>query len=117
MSCPLNLYNLRQMIYITKKPKRHHTDSYRNCLLYTSIDATNAFLQSKLLFAPAKAAKAGGVATSALEMSQNSARMIWTFDEVDVYKRQIICRTDSHNNGRRSEKLVFAHSGSCLCFF
>ena len=49
----------------------------------STIDATNAFLQSKVLFAPAKAANAGGVATSALEMSQNSARMIWTFDEVD----------------------------------
>ena len=36
----------------------------------STIDATNAFLQSKVLFAPAKAANAGGVATSALEMSQ-----------------------------------------------
>ncbi len=43
-----------------------------------------AYFQSKgILFAPAKAANAGGVATSALEMSQNSQRLSWTFDEVD----------------------------------
>ena len=56
----------------------------------STIDATNAFLQSKVLFAPAKAANAGGVATSALEMSQNSARMIWTFDEVDEKLKDIM---------------------------
>ena len=56
----------------------------------STIDATNAFLQSKILFAPAKAANAGGVATSALEMSQNSARMIWTFDEVDEKLKDIM---------------------------
>ena len=49
----------------------------------TTIEATNYFLANKVLFAPGKAANAGGVATSALEMSQNSARIIWTFEQVD----------------------------------
>ena len=46
-------------------------------------EAVEVFLETKLLYAPGKAAHAGGVATSALEMSQNSLRMSWTFDEVD----------------------------------
>ena len=41
------------------------------------------FQSAGVLFAPAKAANAGGVATSALEMSQNSQRLSWTFEEVD----------------------------------
>ena len=45
--------------------------------------ATEVFLQNKILFAPGKAANAGGVATSALEMSQNSARVSWPFEKVD----------------------------------
>jgi len=49
-----------------------------------TIEATNYFLQNKVLVAPAKAANAGGVATSALEMSQNSMRYSWTFEEVDA---------------------------------
>ena len=46
-------------------------------------EAVEYFLANKVLFAPAKAANAGGVATSALEMSQNSMRYFWTFDEVN----------------------------------
>ena len=46
-------------------------------------DAIHAFQSAGVLFAPAKAANAGGVATSALEMSQNSLRLSWTFEEVD----------------------------------
>ncbi|MBU3111084.1 NADP-specific glutamate dehydrogenase [Clostridium lacusfryxellense] len=46
-------------------------------------EAIEEFLKSKVLFGPAKAANAGGVATSALEMSQNSIRYSWTFEEVD----------------------------------
>ena len=49
----------------------------------TTLDATNLLLEKGVLFAPGKAANAGGVATSALEMSQNSQRLSWTFDEVD----------------------------------
>ena len=49
----------------------------------TNIEAINYFLEKGILLAPAKAANAGGVATSALEMSQNSMRLSWTFEEVD----------------------------------
>lgn len=47
-------------------------------------EAQELFVKSGVLFAPAKAANAGGVATSALEMSQNSQRLSWTFEEVDA---------------------------------
>ena len=46
-------------------------------------EATDFFLENSMLFMPGKAANAGGVATSALEMSQNSQRFSWTFEEVD----------------------------------
>ncbi len=46
-------------------------------------EAIEAFIKAKILFGPAKAANAGGVATSGLEMSQNSLRLSWTFEEVD----------------------------------
>jgi glutamate dehydrogenase (NADP+) len=49
----------------------------------SSLDAIAYFQQNKVLFAPAKAANAGGVAVSALEMAQNSERLQWTFEEVD----------------------------------
>ena len=49
----------------------------------STLEATAAFQQAGVLFAPAKAANAGGVAVSALEMSQNSQRLSWTFEEVD----------------------------------
>ena len=49
----------------------------------SNIEAINYFLEKGILFAPAKAANAGGVATSALEMSQNSIRHGWTFEKVN----------------------------------
>ncbi len=49
----------------------------------STIEATNVFLSSNVLFGPGKAANAGGVATSALEMSQNASMTAWTFEEVD----------------------------------
>ena len=49
----------------------------------TTIEATNYLQENGVMFAPGKAANAGGVATSALEMSQNSMRISWTFEEVD----------------------------------
>ena len=48
-----------------------------------TLEATEVFLQKGVLFAPGKAANAGGVATSALEMSQNALLTAWSFDEVD----------------------------------
>ena len=49
----------------------------------TTLEATKLLQEAGVLFAPGKAANAGGVATSALEMSQNSMRLSWTFEEVD----------------------------------
>ena len=49
----------------------------------TTLEATEYFQKNGVLFAPGKAANAGGVATSALEMSQNSERLSWSFEEVD----------------------------------
>lgn len=56
----------------------------------TTIDATEYLQANKVLFAPGKAANAGGVATSALEMSQNSQRLSWTFEEVDAKLKDIM---------------------------
>jgi glutamate dehydrogenase (NADP+) len=53
-------------------------------------DAINAFLEAKVLFSPAKAANAGGVATSGLEMSQNAMRLYWTFEETDARLKGIM---------------------------
>ena len=53
-------------------------------------EAINYLLENKVLLAPGKAANAGGVATSALEMSQNSIRSSWTFEEVDKKLEQIM---------------------------
>ena len=55
-----------------------------------TLDATAAFQAAKIPFGPAKAANAGGVATSGLEMSQNSMRYNWTFEEVDAKLLQIM---------------------------
>ncbi len=49
----------------------------------STLDATKLFLDAKILYGPAKAANAGGVATSGLEMAQNSMRLSWTREEVD----------------------------------
>ncbi len=56
----------------------------------TTLEATEYLMAHGVLFAPGKAANAGGVATSALEMSQNSMRMSWTFEEVDRKLRDIM---------------------------
>ena len=56
----------------------------------TSLEATEYLIANKVLFAPGKAANAGGVATSALEMTQNSSRLSWTFEEVDSKLKQIM---------------------------
>lgn len=56
----------------------------------TTIDGVNAFLDAKILYGPGKAANAGGVATSGLEMSQNSMRLPWPREEVDSRLHQIM---------------------------
>ncbi len=56
----------------------------------STLEATAYLKENGVIFGPAKAANAGGVATSALEMSQNSERLSWTFDEVDAKLKQIM---------------------------
>ncbi|MCR5683745.1 MAG: NADP-specific glutamate dehydrogenase [Clostridiales bacterium] len=56
----------------------------------TTIEATKYLQENGVLFVPGKAANAGGVATSGLEMSQNSERLSWTFDEVDAKLKDIM---------------------------
>ena len=62
----------------------------------TTLDATEYLQKNGVIFAPGKAANAGGVATSALEMTQNSERLSWTFEEVDA-KLQGIMVNICHN--------------------
>ena len=56
----------------------------------TTPDAIEFFINEKILFAPGKASNAGGVATSGLEMSQNSLRINWTREEVDSKLKEIM---------------------------
>ena len=56
----------------------------------TTYEATRLLQSSGVLFAPGKAANAGGVAVSALEMSQNSLRLAWTFEEVETRLQSIM---------------------------
>ena len=56
----------------------------------TTLDATKYLQENGVMFAPGKASNAGGVATSALEMSQNSERLSWTFEEVDSKLKNIM---------------------------
>ena len=69
----------------------------------STLEAIEVFQSSGILFGPAKAANAGGVATSALEMSQNSMRYSWTFDEVDA-KLQDIMVNIFHNSYNAAKK-------------
>jgi len=56
----------------------------------TTYEGTKVLLDNGVAFGPGKAANAGGVATSALEMSQNSMRMSWTFEETDAKLHKIM---------------------------
>jgi glutamate dehydrogenase (NADP+) len=58
----------------------------------TTIEAYDIFRDAKILYAPGKASNAGGVATSGLEMSQNSMRLPWSKEEVDKRLHEIMVR-------------------------
>ena len=66
-------------------------------------EAVEKFLAAGVMFGPAKAANAGGVATSALEMSQNSERLSWTFEEVDAKLKNIMINI-FHNSYNASKE-------------
>ena len=73
----------------------------------TTLDATQYLQANGVIFAPGKAANAGGVATSALEMSQNSERLSWTFEEVDAKLEQIMVNI-THNIDEAAKKYDMA---------
>ncbi|GAB2568662.1 NADP-specific glutamate dehydrogenase [Gracilibacillus alcaliphilus] len=77
----------------------------------STLDAIDVFLDNGVLFGPAKAANAGGVAVSALEMAQNSARLAWTFEEVDE-KLQNIMANIYKNSVDNAEK--YGHPGNLV---
>ncbi len=72
----------------------------------TTLEATKYLQENGVLFAPGKAANAGGVATSALEMSQNSERLSWTFEEVDSKLKDIMVNI-FHNLDDAAKKYGF----------
>ncbi|MDQ0215989.1 glutamate dehydrogenase (NADP+) [Oikeobacillus pervagus] len=77
----------------------------------STLDAIEIFLNSHVLFGPAKAANAGGVAVSALEMSQNSMRLAWTFEEVDA-KLHVIMENIYKNSMNAAAE--FGHPGNLV---
>lgn len=77
----------------------------------STLEAIEVFLNAGVLFGPAKAANAGGVAVSALEMSQNSMRQSWTFEEVDAKLHQIM-KNIFNNSTAAAEK--YGHPGNLV---
>lgn len=77
----------------------------------SSIDAINAFLKAGIAYGPAKAANAGGVATSQLEMEQNAGMTSWTFDEVDAKLFNIM--KNIHENAYETSK-EFGQEGNLV---
>ncbi len=85
----------------------------------TEPEGIEVFLQSKILYGPGKAANAGGVAVSGLEMSQNSLRLGWTREEVDGHLKRIM--KDIHENcvkyGKQSDGFVHYVNGANIAGF
>ena len=77
----------------------------------STLEAIEVFLNNGVLFGPAKAANAGGVAVSALEMSQNSMRLSWSFEEVDE-KLHGIMKNIYRNSMQAAEE--YGHPGNLL---
>jgi glutamate dehydrogenase (NADP+) len=77
----------------------------------STLEAIEVFLDNRVLFGPAKAANAGGVAVSALEMTQNSMRLSWTFEEVDA-KLHGIMKNIYQNSVKAAE--AYGHSGNLV---
>lgn len=73
----------------------------------TTLEATEYLQENGVLFAPGKAANAGGVATSALEMTQNSERLSWSFEEVDTKLKTIMVNI-THNMDDAAKRYGFA---------
>jgi len=72
----------------------------------STLEAVEYFLKNGVLFAPGKAANAGGVSVSCLEMSQNSGRISWSFEEVDSKLQQIMTNI-CHNMDAAAKRYGF----------
>ena len=85
----------------------------------STAEAVEVFLNAKILFAPGKASNAGGVATSGLEMSQNSLRMNWTREEVDTKLKTIM--NDIHSqcveHGKEGDFINYVKGANIAGFF
>ena len=85
----------------------------------STLDAVDAFVEAKILYAPGKASNAGGVATSGLEMSQNSIRLNWTHGEVDERLHGIM--KDIHGNcvryGKQEDGFINYVNGANIAGF
>ncbi|MCJ7841512.1 NADP-specific glutamate dehydrogenase [Lederbergia sp. NSJ-179] len=77
----------------------------------SNLEAIDVFLENKILFAPGKAANAGGVAVSALEMAQNSSRTPWSFEKVDAKLKQIMI--DIYQNSIQAAE-EYGHPGNLV---
>ena len=77
----------------------------------TSLDAIEALQNSGVFFGPAKAANAGGVALLSIEMSQNSMRLSWTFEEVDAKLKDIMVNIYKNSKNAAEE---YGVSGNIL---
>ena len=81
----------------------------------SSLEATQIFIDNHVLFGPAQAVNAGGVAVSSLEMAQNSAKVNWSFAKVDAELKQIMqniydrCITEANNYGQTNNLVVGAN--------
>ncbi|MEL7648249.1 MAG: NADP-specific glutamate dehydrogenase [Sedimentibacter sp.] len=75
----------------------------------TTNEAIKLFIENNVLLAPAKAANAGGVATSALEMAQNSSRLSWSFEKVDSTLKEIMTNIFEESSKAASE---YGHPGN-----
>ncbi|KAF5064582.1 NAD-specific glutamate dehydrogenase [anaerobic digester metagenome] len=82
-------------------------------------DAVNLFIDNKIMFGPGKAVNAGGVATSGLEMTQNSMKISWTAEEVDMRLHQIMkdIHTQCVKNGKQADGYVNYVKGANVAGF
>lgn len=85
-----------------------------------TLEAIHIFQDANILFAPGKAANAGGVAVSGFEMSQNSMRYSWTFDEVNDKLKQIMTRIHKtcveHGKGKEGENINYIKGANIAGF-
>ena len=98
---------LTQLHELNGEDARHLIDNHVLCIgeisnMGCTPEAIDLFIEHKMMYAPGKAVNAGGVATSGLEMSQNSMRLAWTREEVDQRLKDIM--KNIHDNAYSASK-------------